>query len=173
MYFGDLQQGSSGADVQQLQQSLETLGYSVGSSGVDGQYGPDTAAAVTQFQRDHGLTADGIYGPQTTAALASALTSPSGSGATSSSSGPAIVTTPPEFGPANPLVGPPAAGSGAVTPGGPTQAPLTTAPSSIMGFLSSPVGIGVLAVGAIMMTGSGKGSGKGSRRSSRSRRRRR
>lgn len=170
MFFGDLQQGSQGSDVSELQQHLETLGYNVGSAGVDGVYGPDTAAAVSQFQQDHGLAADGIYGPLTTAAMAAALTNPSGNGTTA----PAQL----EYGPANPLVGPPAAGTGSVTPGiAPTPAPPTTSGGSIMDFFKSPVGLGALAVGGLLMVqGDSKSSGsrrRSSRRSSSSRSRRR
>ena len=37
--------------------------------GPDGEYGDETYAALTSFQRDHGLDADGICGPMTWAAL--------------------------------------------------------------------------------------------------------
>jgi predicted chitinase len=36
---------------------------------VDGEYGPDTIAAVAAFQQQHGLEVDGIAGPNTLAAL--------------------------------------------------------------------------------------------------------
>ena len=55
--------------VMHLQSDLTTLGYDVGSSGVDGYYGPDTTEAVKQFQRDYNLTVDGKAGPQTKAIL--------------------------------------------------------------------------------------------------------
>jgi|SRR5919198_3173625 predicted chitinase len=61
---------SSGPTIRKLQQRLKLLGYDPG--GIDGDFGPGTDAAVKQFQRDHGLTADGIVGPATTAALAGA-----------------------------------------------------------------------------------------------------
>lgn len=57
--------GSSGTEVKKLQQSLIDAGYSVGSSGADGIYGSNTAAAVKKYQQDNGLTVDGIAGEQT------------------------------------------------------------------------------------------------------------
>ena len=54
------------ADVLIVQQRLVQLGYEVG---IDGVYGPQTEAAVMQFQRDHKLWVDGIVGPVTTKAL--------------------------------------------------------------------------------------------------------
>ncbi len=50
-----------------IQQRLKELGYYTGE--VDGLTGPGTKKAVTQFQQQHGLTADGIYGPATAAVL--------------------------------------------------------------------------------------------------------
>ena len=47
------------AAVKAIQQSLEDLGYSVGSTGVDGKYGPRTAAAIAAFKKDYKLTGDG------------------------------------------------------------------------------------------------------------------
>src|SRR6266542_4338317 len=60
----------SGPSIRKLQQRLKALGYD--TDGVDGDFGPATDAAVKQFQRDHGLTADGVVGPATTAALSGA-----------------------------------------------------------------------------------------------------
>lgn len=57
--------GSSGTEVKKLQQSLIDAGYNVGSSGADGVYGSNTAAAVKKYQQDNGLTVDGIAGEQT------------------------------------------------------------------------------------------------------------
>ena len=59
----------SGDDVRDVQEELMARKYSVGGVGADGVYGPDTAQAVQQFQRDKGLRADGIVGPKTTTAL--------------------------------------------------------------------------------------------------------
>jgi peptidoglycan hydrolase-like protein with peptidoglycan-binding domain len=46
-------------DVMKMQQSLQDLGYSVGRLGVDGKYGPATAAAVTAFKKDYKLDGSG------------------------------------------------------------------------------------------------------------------
>ncbi|MCM1114934.1 MAG: spore cortex-lytic enzyme [Clostridium sp.] len=55
--------GSSGEEVKSIQRKLSSLGYYKGS--VDGIYGNATKTAVTQFQRNCGITADGICGSQT------------------------------------------------------------------------------------------------------------
>lgn len=55
-----LQPGDRGANVTELQQRLQALGYSTG--GVDGVYGEMTAAAVRDFQQSHGLSSDGKFG---------------------------------------------------------------------------------------------------------------
>ena len=51
--------------VKTLQRLLQALGYSVGSYGIDGSFGPATAQAVLQYQRDHGLEADCYVGSAT------------------------------------------------------------------------------------------------------------
>lgn len=63
--------GSSGATAKELQNNLNTLGYSCGTA--DGIYGAKTAEAVRKFQRDKKLSVDGIAGPLTQAAIKSAL----------------------------------------------------------------------------------------------------
>ena len=57
-----LQNGSTGGEVTMLQRALSVLGYTIG---IDGDYGPGTAAVVTQFQTDKGLTANGVAAPDT------------------------------------------------------------------------------------------------------------
>jgi N-acetylmuramoyl-L-alanine amidase len=56
-----------GDDVAELQRRLGRLGFDPGR--VDGILGPDTANALTEFQRNVELTPDGICGPQTVRAL--------------------------------------------------------------------------------------------------------
>ncbi len=57
-----------GEPVFKIQCRLNHLGYLAGDQ-TDWVYGPKTAAAVADFQRDHGLTADGIAGPLTAAKM--------------------------------------------------------------------------------------------------------
>lgn len=64
-----LKRGNKGEYVTLLQTKLVNRGYSVGSCGVDGDFGSATLSAVKQFQKDHGLTADGIVGRRTWSAL--------------------------------------------------------------------------------------------------------
>jgi|SRR6185503_2377901 len=61
-----LKNGSTGGEVTMLQRALSFLGYTIS---IDGDYGPGTAAVVTQFQTDNGLDADGEAGPNTWGAL--------------------------------------------------------------------------------------------------------
>lgn len=56
-----------GDDVQQLQDKLNRLGFDAGDT--DGIFGPDTQAAVVDFQLNAGLHADGTAGPETLEAL--------------------------------------------------------------------------------------------------------
>ncbi|AQR75000.1 N-acetylmuramidase domain-containing protein [Sphingomonas sp. LM7] len=56
-----LKMGDDGEDVERLQ---EKLGLTA-----DGDFGPNTKAAVIAFQQQHGLTADGIVGAKTRQAL--------------------------------------------------------------------------------------------------------
>lgn len=60
-----------GDDVKRLQTGLKRVfpAYA-GRLDLDGVYGPNTEAAVKEFQRRSGLTADGMVGPKTRSALA-------------------------------------------------------------------------------------------------------
>jgi hypothetical protein len=59
-----LNRGDTGTDVKALQISLQKQGYNVS---VDGSFGPETEAAVKQYQKDNGLAQDGKVGPATKA----------------------------------------------------------------------------------------------------------
>ena len=65
----NIRSGATGNNVTSLQRELQGLGYNIGSTGADGIYGQNTAAAVRNFQRDYGLQVDGIVGDQTMSAL--------------------------------------------------------------------------------------------------------
>ena len=58
-----LRMGSSGPDVEQLQEVLAERGFYNGT--VDGDFGPGTERAVKAFQRSEGLVVDGLVGERT------------------------------------------------------------------------------------------------------------
>jgi len=62
-----LSQGSSGYEVQELQERLKELGYFNDNSTL--YFGPVTEAALVEFQTDAGLTPDGVYNDATKSAL--------------------------------------------------------------------------------------------------------
>ncbi|MFF4056470.1 protein kinase [Streptomyces sp. NPDC001668] len=68
---GRTRPGDSGKRVQQVQCMLTERGYSVGSTGVDGEFGSGTESAVRAFQSERGLSADGVVAHDTWAALRS------------------------------------------------------------------------------------------------------
>jgi DNA invertase Pin-like site-specific DNA recombinase len=57
------------AKVRVVQRALHHRGYDLGAPGVDGRFGPLTAAAVRKMQTDYGLAVDGIVGNHTVKAL--------------------------------------------------------------------------------------------------------
>jgi N-acetyl-anhydromuramyl-L-alanine amidase AmpD len=61
-----LKKGSKGSDVKTLQTALNKFGYKLTA---DGDFGKLTDAAVRDFQKGHGLSADGVVGVKTWAAL--------------------------------------------------------------------------------------------------------
>lgn len=63
-------EGSKGSGTREIQTSLTRLGYAVA---IDGEFGPLTAAAVIQFQKDHALGSDGVVGSETWKALIAAV----------------------------------------------------------------------------------------------------
>ena len=65
--------GSKGVQVKEMQTKLIKLGYDLGSSGADGDFGIKTLIAVRKFQAEHGLAIDGEVGPQTIRVLDNAI----------------------------------------------------------------------------------------------------
>ena len=63
-------QGDKGGGTREIQTGLNKLGYGLK---VDGEFGTLTAAAVMEFQKDHGLEADGVVGKNSWAALMDAV----------------------------------------------------------------------------------------------------
>jgi len=59
----DLNVGSQGADVLELQKALKAMNYYQGA--LDSYYGPLTKIAVTGYQIANGLYQDGFFGPKT------------------------------------------------------------------------------------------------------------
>lgn len=83
--------GMKGDEVSNLQTSLKNAGYNID---VDGSFGPQTLAAVKDYQQKNGLTVDGMVGPQTqsklfggTPASTPANTAPTSGGASNNTSG--------------------------------------------------------------------------------------
>lgn len=62
-----LRDGDYGSDVQELQARLKAAGYDPGE--IDGEYGPNTEAAVKALQEDAGIAVDGEFGPDSLKAL--------------------------------------------------------------------------------------------------------
>ena len=52
---------------------LTRLGYDIGKTGIDGDFGRATEAGVKSFQSDHKLVVDGVVGPMTWDALDKAV----------------------------------------------------------------------------------------------------
>ncbi len=60
-----LRSGSKGSTVRAMQALLTGYGFSVGTSGLDGSFGPATYKALKEYQGSNGLDPDGVCGPKT------------------------------------------------------------------------------------------------------------
>ena len=60
-----LREGDTGETVKALQYLLIANGISLVKYGADGDYGAETVAGVTAYQKKVGLSADGVAGPDT------------------------------------------------------------------------------------------------------------
>jgi peptidoglycan hydrolase-like protein with peptidoglycan-binding domain len=69
----DVPNSRRGPAVADVQKALIALGYPLPKHGVDGIRGPETVAAVKQFQQANNLTVDGDPGKETVAKLNAAL----------------------------------------------------------------------------------------------------
>ena len=78
-----LRYGTRSDEVLKLQQNLTKLGLYTGT--ISGHYGSITEAAVMNFQRKNGLSADGIAGAKTLSSISGKLSGNSSSGNSSSS----------------------------------------------------------------------------------------
>ena len=65
VFLPTLHKGDSGNSVKILQAFLIAYEYSIGISGIDGEFGFDTESAVKQFQKKSGIDVDGIVGRDT------------------------------------------------------------------------------------------------------------
>ena len=60
-----LKRGSKGGPVKALQAFLRGLGYDLGRTGIDGDFGPVTESCVRRYQSRNNLETDGSVGPAT------------------------------------------------------------------------------------------------------------
>lgn len=60
-----LQKGAKGEQVKAIQRILYSMGYDLGTSKVDGDFGSKTDAAIRAYQKKNGLTVDGVVGQKT------------------------------------------------------------------------------------------------------------
>lgn len=64
-FWGQLEKGAKGEDVKKLQQKLFDMGYDLGTSGIDGIFGPKTQEALKKFQKDSKIKPTGIFDEKT------------------------------------------------------------------------------------------------------------
>ena len=69
----ELKRGAKGDDVERMQKRLMELGFNLDKYGADGIFGPETQAALKDFQEKYGLTVSGIYDEATHLKMADVL----------------------------------------------------------------------------------------------------
>lgn len=125
--------GMKGDDVSTLQTALKNAGYNID---VDGSFGPQTLAAVKDYQKSNGLTVDGMVGPQTQAALY-------GGSSTSTTAQKSATTTPKTTTPTTTTTTTPAAATGGSgSAAGNANTGFTYAPYKSIGAVDKAVGDG-------------------------------
>ena len=87
-----LSYGSQGSDVTELQKLLNNHGYNLDEDGI---FGDNTKNAVTDFQKNKGLTVDGIVGTNTWGTLMGTYTPKTSTGTTSTPATSTTTTTTP------------------------------------------------------------------------------
>lgn len=68
-----LRKGDEGEAVKLMQQYLKDLGYDLGPSGTDGDFGGKTEDTLKAFQKDRGLDDDGVFGEKSHEAMMEAI----------------------------------------------------------------------------------------------------
>lgn len=68
-----LRKGDEGEAVKLMQTYLADLGYDLGTSGKDGDFGSKTESALMAFQQDYDLEVDGEFGEKSHAAMMTAI----------------------------------------------------------------------------------------------------
>ena len=137
-----LKLGSSGPDVEALQQKLLALGFD--PNGIDGNFGSGTDKAVRAFQQANGLLVDGTVGTGTQAALDAAAVSGGGSATVGSAATIRDTASSPTA--LDPLVsGGDPAGGATVSPGAVPATDPPTAPNLNLAALKGKIPDAVLA----------------------------
>ena len=57
-----IKKGAYGSEVVKIQEKLILLGYDLGISGADGDFGQKTETAIIDFQKKRNILADGVVG---------------------------------------------------------------------------------------------------------------
>jgi DNA invertase Pin-like site-specific DNA recombinase/peptidoglycan hydrolase-like protein with peptidoglycan-binding domain len=142
--------GAPSRGVRRVQRILERRGFDLGAPGVDGRFGPLTAAAVRRAQARYGLAADGVVGPKTRRLLRllSAAVPARHERRTEQSRPPATTPQPqPQTVPAQRAGREPAARSGRVVSGGAADG--ATPVAIVLAALAAVLGAAALAVAVV------------------------